>query len=257
MKVGKNFAFHRVPNEYTMGMEYENATIQGVGVKTLTLLCTALVTALLLIGIIVRVGYMPFFMYIIAGITTLILQIIMNISPIKAKHLAIPYAISEGLVVGCLCGLLELVLPDMGLQLAGVALLITLAVFIGGTILYAKGYIQVGRKFKSFLIIVSLGILIFSFFFSLMALVMFLVNRVNLYSLFYMSGLGLVCSIVMCIIASMYVIVSLSNADEMIESGASKVYEWFAAYAITLNVIYLFIEVLRLLLIIVSRSREK
>ena len=91
----------------------------------------------------------------------------------------------------------------------------------------------------------------------MMALVMFLVNRVNLYSLFYMSGLGLVCSIVMCIIASMYVIVSLSNADEMIEAGASKVYEWFAAYAITLNVIYLFIEVLRLLLIIVSRSREK
>ena len=58
----------------------------------------------------------------------------------------------------------------------------------------------------------------------------------------------------MCIVATMYVIFSFSVADNLIEAGADKDMEWYAAYAITLNVVYLFIEILRLLLILFSRQ---
>ena len=63
-------------------------------------------------------------------------------------------------------------------------------------------------------------------------------------------------TILPCGFASMYLIASIANADRMVKSGIDKDLEWFGAYAITLNVIYLFLEVLRLILILVSRNRD-
>lgn len=68
----------------------------------------------------------------------------------KAKSLAIPYAISEGLVIGCLCGLLEVALPNMGLKIASIALLATLSIFLAAIFLYTKKVIKVGNRFSWF-----------------------------------------------------------------------------------------------------------
>ena len=58
-------------------------------------------------------------------------------------------------------------------------------------------------------------------------------------------------------VATLYVIVSFDNATQIVDSGADKDYEWYASYAITLNVIYLFFEILRLILIILSNSSKR
>ena len=179
-----------------------------------------------------------------------------NIRPMKAKSLAIPYAISEGLVIGCLCGLLEVALPNMGLKIASIALLATLSIFLAAIFLYTKKVIRVGNRFRGFLITAGLGVIIFTLGLSLLSLIMFFVNGTNVYSMFYFSGFGVVLSIFMCILASMYVISSLSLADNLIQSGVEKTMEWYASYAITLNVIYLFIEILRLVIILVGRRNN-
>lgn len=258
MKIGNNFAFNSYykNHETVDGMyELENATVEGVGNKTLLLLMIALMTSMLFIGVTIRMG-VNIFAYIVAGIFTFVLQLIMCFSPLKAKKLAIPYAISEGLVIGSICGLLELVLPEMGLQIAGIALLATLSVFVGAIIVYRKGIIKVNSRFRRFLFSFTIGILIFSAVFGILCLITFFTTGVDLWTMFYFSGFGLIGAIVMCFIASLYVIASLGTADQLIASGASKDYEWYAAYAITLNVIYLFLEILRLILIIVQRSRR-
>ena len=123
--------------------------------------------------------------------------------------------------------------------------------------LYMKGIIKVGQKFKAMLFSFSIGIIVFSLCFGIMALVSFLTTGVNLYSIYYFSGLGIIGSIIMCIVATLYVIVSFDNATQIVDSGADKDYEWYASYAITLNVIYLFFEILRLILIILSNSSKR
>lgn len=258
MKIGNNFAFNSYyKNRETIdGMyELENATVEGVGNKTLLLLTITLMTSMLFIGITLRMG-INLFAYILSGIFTFVLQIIMCFSPLKAKKLAIPYAISEGLVIGSICGLTELVLPGMGLQISGIALLATLSVFVGAIIVYRKGIIKVNSRFRRFLFSFMIGALIFSAVFGVLCLIAFFTTGVDLWSMFYFSGFGLVGAIVMCVLASLYVIASLGTADQLISSGASKEYEWYAAYAITLNVIYLFLEIFRLILIIVQRSSK-
>ena len=54
----------------------------------------------------------------------------------------------------------------------------------------------------------------------------------------------------------MYVLSSLSLADNLIQSGVEKTMEWYASYAITLNVIYLFIEILRLIILLIGRRNN-
>lgn len=258
MKIGDNFAFKKIQNEsVNIDFNYECASVEGVGIKTSILLGTTFLTTLLMIGIILNFGYLPIFMYILATVLTLILQIIINIKPMKAKSLAIPYAISEGLVIGCLCGLLEIALPDMGLKIASISLIATLSIFLAAIFLYTKKIIKVGHRFRGFLITAGLGVIIFTLGISILSLIMFFVNGTNLYIMFYFSGFGVALSIFMCILASMYVISSLSLADNLIQAGVEKSMEWYASYAITLNVIYLFIEILRLLIILIGRNNNK
>lgn len=183
MKVGSNFAFGRL-NNVTQTYQ-ESATKEGIGFKTLILLSTTLITSLVFINVALRINYMPIYTYIIVGVIAFILNLIMVLSPLKAKYLSIPYAISEGLIIGCICELLELVLPGMGLRIASLALLVTLSVFVGGAFLYMKGIIKVGQKFKAMLFSFSIGIIVFSLCFGIMALVSFLTTGVNLYSIYY------------------------------------------------------------------------
>ena len=257
MKIGGNFAFKKIQDEsINMEFNYECATVEGVGIKTSILLGVTFLTTLVMLALILNFGYLPIFMYFIAIILTTILQIIINIRPMKAKSLAIPYAISEGLVIGCLCGLLEVALPNMGLKIASIALLATLSIFLAAIFLYTKKVIKVGNRFRGVLITAGLGVIIFTLGLSLLSLIMFFVNGTNVYSMFYFSGFGVILSIFMCILASLYVISSLSLADNLIQSGVEKTMEWYASYAITLNVIYLFIEILRLVIILVGRRNN-
>lgn len=257
MRIGNNYAFNRFDNENViLEGNIECATITGIAKKTGLLLLITLLTSLFLIGIMLRIGYMPYLTYAIAVISTVVLQVIIVFNPHKAKKFAIPYAVSEGFVVGSLCGLLQLVLGETGRSISMIALLATITVFIGSLFLYGKGYIAVGSKFVNILIAAVIGVGLFYLVVGIMSLISIFSGGYSLLSVLYMSGIGVVLSIGMCLIAAMYVIFSFDNADNIVASNASKDLEWYAAYAITVNVIYLFIEILRLAIIIFGRTRR-
>lgn len=260
MKVGKNYAFNKVLNsdgtEVYSGLYNETATYKGIGIKTSILLGITFLVTLLMIGDILIKGYLPIITYFIAGILILVLQIIMLFSPLKAKTLSIPYAIAEGLTLGCICGLLEVALPGEGLIISGMALLITVSIFIASTILYSTGYIKVGRRFYSCLLTLAIGVLIFSLGLMLLSLILRLTSGIDLLAMYYSSNISILFSVILCIVATLYVIMSLSEANHIVENNYDKAYEWYAAYAITVNIIYLYVEVLRLLMIIFSRNNR-
>lgn len=259
MRIGRNYAFGSFYNQqettYT-DINYETATYTGIGIKSCLLLGITFIVTLFMIAWVLAVRRLPLGIYLLAFISTIVLQMITIFKPTKAKQLSIPYAIAEGLVLGCLCGLFEVALPGEGLAIAGSALSITLSIFLGSLILYSVGIIKVDHKFMGFFITLLVGVGIFIISITLLGIILSLTNGISLLGLFYSSDLAMIVSVILCVVASFYVIMSLNEADQFVKNGYEKTYEWYAAFAILINVIYLFLEVLRLLMILAARNKR-
>ena len=66
---------------------------------------------------------------------------------------------------------------------------------------------------------------------------------------------GIIISAFLVIVSSLYVVISLDNANRIVDSRAPKQFEWFAAYGIVINIVWLFLEVLRLLMYLRNDNR--
>jgi uncharacterized YccA/Bax inhibitor family protein len=239
-KFGDNVVFSRAQNlERVSG---QVATIQGVGSKTILLVLITLISALATMFILGPLKVLS--AYFIIWIITFVLLMIMSFNPTAARVLAIPYAILEGMTVGAISGVVAIAIPDAGLLIPGLALSITMTIFLGASVLYATGVIRVSGFFRRFMY-TSLVVMIAGFFNS------------QIYELFYgvNSGIALLISIIMVIISSLYVVISLDNATMIVDAGMDKTFEWYAAFGILLNIIWLYYEVLRLLIILSQRDR--
>jgi uncharacterized YccA/Bax inhibitor family protein len=247
-KFGDNVVFSRAQNlERVSG---QVATIQGVGSKTILLVLITLISALATMFILGPRQVLS--AYFIIWIITFVLLMIMSFNPTAARVLAIPYAILEGMTVGAISGVVAIAIPDAGLLIPGLALSITMTIFLGASVLYATGVIRVSGFFRRFMYTLLLGVVITS-------LVVMIAGFFNsqIYELFYgvNSGIALLISIIMVIISSLYVVISLDNATMIVDAGMDKTFEWYAAFGILLNIIWLYYEVLRLLIILSQRDR--
>lgn len=250
MRVGNNTVFRRA-GEYACS---NPATMKGVAKKSAIMLITALLTAVLsmlmmksfssLTGGIIVVGYL------LSPILTLVLSLIMSFNPIAAKVLAIPYSILEGVSIGSICGLLFLAFGIEGALIAGLALIITLSFFLGATLLYSTGIVKVSSGLRRFAFIALFGIVISSFIIGILS-----IFNPTMGALFYGgSNLGIIVSIISILVAGIYTLITLDNAKRIVDAGLDEQFEWYAAFGIILNVIWLFWEVLSLLLRILARS---
>ena len=254
-RFGSNYVFNHASD-----LEHESsnsATIKGVALKTILLLAITAITGLISMMMInvdevIALGTLKLG-YFISPLITLVLSFVMSFKPNSAKILAVPYAIFEGFGIGSLGILLiaALGMAEAGLIL-GLALLITVSIFMGGAVLYTSGKIRVTTKFRRIMYVLLMGIVITSVIITIVSLF-----NPGIYELFYgNSSLALLISIVMIVIASIYTVISLDNANLIVSAGLDKNYEWYASFGIVLNIIWLFYEVVRLLLIILSRSRD-
>lgn len=247
-KFGDNVVFSRAQNlERVSG---QVATIQGVGSKTILLVLITLISALATMFILGPLQVLS--AYFIIWIITFVLLMIMSFNPTAARVLAIPYAILEGMTVGAISGVVAIAIPDAGLLIPGLALSITMTIFLGASVLYATGVIRVSGFFRRFMYTLLLGVVITS----LVVMIAGFFNN-QIYELFYgvNSGIALLISIIMVIISSLYVVISLDNATMIVDAGMDKTFEWYAAFGILLNIIWLYYEVLRLLIILSQRDR--
>lgn len=255
MRVGNNYVFKKAETFSHLGTE--TATMKGVCLKTFFLLLITIATTVLsmVFGKVSHIasGGIILAGYILSPILTFVLSITMSLTPKSAKFLAIPYAIFEGLSIGSISIILMYVLGgDKAGMLLGLALFITISIFLVGAILYSTGIVRVTTKFRRFMFIMLIGI----------AITTSLISIVSIFSsVFYMlfmgnSTLSIVITIISIIIASAYTLISFDSANNIVNSSLDKEYEWYASFGIILNVIWLFYEILRLLIIILSRSRK-
>ncbi len=241
---GQNPVYKRA--DYT-GYSDVSATYAGVTVKTAFLLA-------IIASIALYFGSQLDFETNITGmvITALISPIVALIMVILAHRkvelafiFSILYAIFEGVFLGFISAIAA---SYAGSDAVLMALLATFGVLFGMLFLYGTGIIRVSAGFRRFLFSAIIGLLIASFFMIIMALTGLLDTHAG-YSFYITIVLFSV------VISSLYLLVDFDNVTNLVQSGAGKEYEWSLSLGLVITIVWLYIELLRLIMIISGRKK--
>ncbi|MDR1092865.1 MAG: Bax inhibitor-1/YccA family protein [Clostridiales bacterium] len=227
------------------------ATYKGVAKKAILLVGITIFAAVLSAALLFTYPGIELVLLIVSIPTTLIAMLVMVFAPQTVKVTGTIYLIAEGIMVGAVSAV-------VGAEYGGVvlaALLSTFGVFGVMMTLYATGIVKVSQKFKSFMITALLAFIIVNLLTSLAGLIF-----PGVRALFYGAGgeatlLSIGVSVIMVLFASFFILVDLSNIDELVRGGFDKKYEWNAAFGLTVTLLWLYLEFLRLFSKIASRRR--
>jgi uncharacterized YccA/Bax inhibitor family protein len=166
--------------------------------------------------------------------------------PRLAPITGIIYSLGQGALVGSISKIYETFYEGI----VFLALTATVAVFLGALALYAFRIIKVTERTRSVIIIATVGI-------GLFYLATWILSIFNV-PVPLVTGVGtgaLVFSIVVVIVAALNLLLDFSVIENGIRSGAPKSFSWFAAFGLMVTIIWLYIEILRLLAIVFARRQ--
>jgi uncharacterized YccA/Bax inhibitor family protein len=237
-----------------------NATLDRTLGDTLTRSDIAVRTAFLLLACIggaaagwlgVVKGFIPmqslFGISIACGLTYLVLGLIISFKPLSAQYLATPAVTVQGVTLG----LISMLFDARYHGIASMALMATLSVGVVSWAAYSAGMIKPTQRFISIVQIATISVAVL--YAVNFALAMFVPGN-PLNGFFYSNSLlSIGFSLLMIGLASANLVVDYAQADSLIEQRAPRAFAWIAAWAVTVTLIWLYIEVLRLLAKLNSR----
>jgi uncharacterized YccA/Bax inhibitor family protein len=180
---------------------------------------------------------------IIAPIIAIIAVIATHRLPHFAFVTSVVYAVCEGVFLGFISAL---VAYFFGGELVQMALVGTFGVLAGMLFLYVTGIIRVGSFFRKFMFSMVIGLVISSILFFIVSMVSS-TGFEGLYSLY----VGIV--VVSVIISSLYLLVDFDRISHYVQSDAPKEYEWSLALGLAVTIVWVYIELLRLIVILSNR----
>jgi uncharacterized YccA/Bax inhibitor family protein len=150
------------------------------------------------------------------------------------------YAAVEGVFIGAISFAFESFYDGIVIQ----AVLGTLGAFVAMLFAYKVKAIRATPKFTRFLIIATLGYAAFS-------LIHFVaVMAFGVTSVYSMGLLGVGISILGVGLASLNLILDFDYIDRGVQQGLPQQYSWVAAYGLLVTLVWLYIEILRLIAIL-------
>jgi len=167
-----------------------------------------------------------------------VLALIISFKPNTASYLAIPYAALEGVAMGSISAMLERRYPGIAMQAVGA----TFAVFAAMLLAYRTGLIRATQRFRS--IVVGATMAIALFYLATMVLGFF---HVNTGGMFNGSALGIGISLAIIVVAALNLILDFDIIESGAARGAPKYMEWFSAFGLLVTLVWLYMEILRLL----------
>ena len=256
-RVNHNPALGHLKSCSGQGQVAGGATYQGTALKTLYFVGLTTVTAIAVMVWLFNAleayfdtGYtdnFPFGLLIGILIGGMVLSLVGIVGSIFARR-AIPvfgtiYAVGQGAVIGVSSGFAELAVP--GVVLA--ALLATFTVFVVMCILFFSGIVKVGQRFRSIMMSVLISVFVFSLLFMLMLFILpGLLGNFMDSPIFLVISIGI--SVIMIVVASLFILFDLSLIKEAVDGGLDKHFEWWGAFGLTVTLIWLYMEFLRLFL---------
>lgn len=179
----------------------------------------------------------------------LITAIAISFKPNWAPYLAPLYGLLEGLFVGAISAILNAAFaekyPGLVMQAVGLTFGVAIAVFL----LYNFRIIRATEKFKSVIIAATMGIALFY----LLTMVLRLFG-VNVSFMYDSSMLSIGISLFVVAIAALNLILDFDMIEQGAERGAPKFMEWFGAFGLMVTLVWLYIEMLKLLSKLGSRD---
>ncbi|GGL90509.1 MULTISPECIES: Bax inhibitor-1/YccA family protein [Micromonospora] len=172
-----------------------------------------------------------------AAVVGLVLGMIISFSRMANPALVIAYAVVEGVFVGMISKFFESLYDGIVLQ----AVTATFGVFFLMAMLYKARVIRATPKFVRGMIAVMVGL--FAVMLINLVLALFGINT----GLRDGSPLAIGFSLVCIVVASLSFVLSFHEVEEGVRMGLPQRYSWTAAFGILVSLIWLYIEILRLL----------
>ena len=166
-----------------------------------------------------------------------VVAMIIAFKPKLAKTLGLVYALAEGFALGAISAVFNVVWPGIVLEAVGC----TITTFVVITAAYGFGLIKVNNRVVRIISMATFGALLFY----LGAWVASLVGFGNIFALGGWAGIGI--SLVLCVIAAANLLSDFFFVDSAIAAGVEKDYNWYGAFGIMITLIWLYLNVLRLL----------
>jgi uncharacterized YccA/Bax inhibitor family protein len=228
----------------------DRASYKGVTFKTIYLAALTLVSSIVFAILLTNQATQEFVLWTLmpASIVAFIFAMIAIFAPGTTPVTGSVYCVLQGVVIGAISALVEIVFPGV----AFMALLSTVGVFILMMVLYVTGVIKVGRFLQSAVISALMGVLLFS----IIASIVSMFNAAARETLFGDSILALVVAVIVVIIASFCILLDLKQIDDTVKLGLDKKFEWRAAFGLIITLIWLYMEMVRLFVILSSRRRR-
>lgn len=181
------------------------------------------------------------------GIAGFILGIVTIFKKEWSQYTVPVYAVLEGLFLGGISAIVEARFANQGIVLRAVTL--TFGVFFIMLFLYRSNVIKVTQKFKLGIIAATGGIALVylaGFIFSLFG--------VQFSFLYGNSMLSIGISLFVVVIAALNLVLDFDFIDRGSKANVPKFMEWYGAFGLMVTLVWLYLEILRLLSKIASRD---
>ena len=163
-------------------------------------------------------------------------------SPVTAPM----YAVAEGLAIGALSAMFEQRFPGIVMQ----AVMLTMGTLGALLLAYRSGLVRATENFKLGVVAATGGIML-----------LYLVNMGM--RLFGFEGMGFIhdsgivgigFSLVVVVVAALNLVLDFDFIEQGVEHGAPKYMEWYGAFGLLVTLVWLYLELLRLLSKLQSRN---
>lgn len=171
----------------------------------------------------------------------LVLALIMAFRPKASTYLAPVYAILEGLFVGSVSAIYNYAYPGLPVTAVALTLLVCLVMFL----IYRYRIIKVTSKFRTVIVVATSAVALFY----LIQWITYAVTGTPVAYSFTNSNtpISIGFSILMVALASLNLLLNFDTVEKGIEMKAPKFMEWYCSFGLLVTVVWLYLEILRLL----------
>jgi uncharacterized YccA/Bax inhibitor family protein len=215
--------------------ESERMTIDDVVVRTVSLLLITAATGAAAWAIVPDALVIP--AWIGAALIGLVIGLVISFKRITSPPLILTYAVVEGVFVGLVSKFFESYYSGIVVQAA----IGTFGIFLVMTALYKFGAIRNSPRFTRGVTAAVIGVLF-------LMLGNFVLNLFGINPGLRSGGtLAIVFSIVVIVVASLTFILDFDLIEKSVQAGAPKSMAWTCAFGLLVGLIWVYLEVLRLL----------
>jgi len=174
------------------------------------------------------------------------LTFLLMFKPHLAKIIAPIYALAEGFFVGAISRMYETYYDGIVIQAAGA----TIAVFAVMLVLYRTRIIKVTERFRKIVVTATIGVMLF---YGVSLVIRLVAGADSVSFLASPSLLGIAFSLFVAGLAAFNLALDFDFIERGAKQGLDKKFEWYAAFGLLVTIIWLYLEILRLL----SKLRQR